>query len=83
MLIIQFWCKDGNFIRQIQGNVLEIYMQSLCKIRYMPLEMAVGLYISPQVCIDILLPKHILVHLFYQLARDLHMQIRVVLLTGQ
>ena len=34
MLIIQFWCKDGHYIWQVQGNVPEIYMQSLCKLRY-------------------------------------------------
>ena len=44
---------------KVQLNVPEIYMQSLCKLRYMPMEIALGLYISPQVCIDILLPKHI------------------------
>ena len=53
------WCKDW----QVQGNVPEIYMQSLYKLRYMPLETEVGLYISPQICIVILHPKHILVHL--------------------
>ena len=63
MLIIQFWCKDGHYIWQIQGNVPEIYMQSLCKLIYMPLEIAVGLYISPQIYIDIILPKHTLVHI--------------------
>ena len=58
-------------------------MQSLCKLRYMALEIALGLYISLQDCIDILLPKHIQVHLVYQITHDLHMQISVVLLSGQ
>ena len=26
MLIIQFWCKDGHYNCQVQGNVLEIYV---------------------------------------------------------
>ena len=30
MLIIQFWCKDGHYKWQVQGNVSEIYVQSLC-----------------------------------------------------
>ena len=41
----------------------KIYMQSLYTMRYMPLEIAVGLYISQKIRIVILLPKHILVNL--------------------
>ena len=68
---------DQNIFPEVLGTARCVLLPEVTlKLRYMPLEIALGLFISPQDCIDI--PKH-----SSSITHDLHMQISLVLLTGQ